>query len=396
MKIKKYQAKTLREVLEIVRSDMGPNAVILRTEDLKKKGVEVTAALDDTISTAKPAFPDPSAVNSDSPKTYSRKGTVGDLKKASISNGDVEELKSEIHKLRDAVEKPDKAVEDLRKEVRELRRRLEGQPLENAGEIPEEFKKVATELLQQGVSVPIVRDIVADLIMETDPDERSESVVREVCKKIIAIKFPAGGEIRKREGRATIVLLVGPTGVGKSTTIAKIAGKLILEGKEAPGILSTDAYRMGAMEQMSAFAEAAAIQFESVFAPDEIDDALERLSNKKLILVDSAGRSYIHQEHMDELSEIAKKVGADEVHLVLPANMDESGMEEVLKRFAPMGVNRLLFTKIDESVRKGCLLNVALSHGLPVSFMCDGQQIPDDLHIASGNSVASFILGESE
>jgi len=398
MKIKKYQAKTTREALLLVKAELGPDAVILKIHEPKNvlgksEGVEVTAALDDSLQ------PEPAMPNAQEPTgnigAYDRKG----VKKVSWRNID-EESKAFDSASKNAVGltgKVDKTmheVQALRQDVHHLRDELKTNLKTATAGLPAEFQSLAKGLERAGLTQPVVQDVLAELMISCPAEDRNGQTILAAAKKVIANRIPVCPGVPSRKGRSAVMLLLGPTGVGKSTTIAKIAGREVLRGNKSVAIITTDCYRMGALEQMQSFAAAANIELETVFGPEDVQDALERLKHHQLILVDTAGRSRNNQEHLDELKAFVNAVHPDEVHLVLSLNTRDRDLIEMVELFRPMGVDRILFTKQDETFELGGLLWLPMQTKLPISFVATGQRIPDDLLEAERTMLATWVLGE--
>lgn len=482
MKIKKYTADTVREALLQVKDDLGADAIILKTREIKgilgQNKVEVTAALDDDSMPA-PAMPDPAEKGMErrgqsaaAAYGYSEAGPVrGSVMpeqqntqfrqepqaaqtpqpslnpqassapsyqepQAAAANEQVQQApkvqqpplssppeqvfapandssdslnqqqpedtqlpsqNTAVDSMRSSAPLPPaqadpetkmmisglrSEIHSLRQELREEQRRLRHQ------ELPEEFISLFESLQEREFSARKATDLIAEIALRLPSEQRTEETITETCRQVISERISVSGPITLRKNRASIVLFVGPTGVGKSTTIAKIAGDLILRQKKKVGILTTDCYRMGAVEQMQSFASAAEIALETVFDLDQIDESLDRLASCDAVLVDTAGRSRIHTEHMEELRQICSRIHADEVHLVLAANTRDRDLEENVSRFRFLGVNRLVFTKIDETKVCSALYSLPVGEGIKISYLCSGQRIPDDLEAAQPMKIA--------
>jgi len=401
MKIKKYHAKTTREALMLVKADLGPEAVILKIHEPKNvlgksEGVEVTAALDEA-SLPSAAVPEAISVESESiaQNGYDRKG----VKKVSWRNLD-EESKVLDHSGKNAVglqgkvEKTMHEVQALRQDFSHLRDELKNSLRTAQAGLPAEFQSISKGLERAGLTSAMIQDILAEIMISCPVEDRGGPKLLAAAKRVVASRIPIAPGLPVRKGRSAVMLLLGPTGVGKSTTIAKLAGREVLRGRGSVAVITTDCYRMGALEQMQSFAAAANIELETVFGVEDVQDALERLRHHDLILVDTAGRSRNNREHLEELKTFVAAVHPDEVHLVLSLNTRDRDLLEMVELFRPMGVDRLLFTKQDETFELGGLLWLPMQTKLPVSFVCTGQRIPDDIQEAHRDLLASWVLGE--
>jgi flagellar biosynthesis protein FlhF len=190
-----------------------------------------------------------------------------------------------------------------------------------------------------------------------------------------------------------VAALVGPTGVGKTTTIAKLAANFRLREERRVGLITVDMYRIAAVEQLRTYADIIDLPMEVVSTPREMRAAGDRLSGLELVLVDTAGRSPRDDVRLQELKSMLAEAQADEVHLVLSGAASARNSISIARRFADVGVTALLVTKLDEASGYGNLLSVARSSGLPLSYVTHGQDVPDDIAPADGSKLTRMILG---
>jgi flagellar biosynthesis protein FlhF len=237
-------------------------------------------------------------------------------------------------------------------------------------------------------------DIDADLAAELAYDSRTSRGGD--VSEVMAARIRTTGGVRLRPGKPSIVALVGPTGAGKATTLCKLAALAKMQQGKRVGILSADSFRMGANEQLELFGRTAGIPVRPLFSAADVAPALKEFAHCDLILLDTAGRSHAHPEAWGELQSLLRASGADEIHLVLSTTtrmremIHQAGLYGNLCRLAPAcGV---VFTKLDECVSLGCVYNLARRLDAPVSYICDGQVIPDHISLATPRSVAARIL----
>jgi flagellar biosynthesis GTPase FlhF len=220
-----------------------------------------------------------------------------------------------------------------------------------------------------------------------EPGERETALLT----RNLAERIRVTGGIRLRPGRPTTVALVGPTGVGKTTSLAKLAALAKMQQGKKVGIISADSFRMGANEQLELFGRTAGIAVKPVFSPADVAQAQREFSDCDLILVDTAGRSHTHKEMWRELQGLLHCLAPDEIHLVLsgPTRMRELWHQYSLYR--DLGAGSIIFTKLDECLSLGCLYNLARRAEAPLSYLCNGQVIPDHIMLARTDTVASAI-----
>ena len=190
------------------------------------------------------------------------------------------------------------------------------------------------------------------------------------------------GPIQVTPGRCRLAALVGPTGVGKTTTIAKLAANFRLKEKRRVGLITVDTYRIAAVEQLRTYADIIDLPMHVVSTPREMRETVERMSHLDLILLDTAGRSPKDEVRIQELKMFLTEAAADEVHLVLSSVAAARTLEETAEQFSAVGATSLILTKLDEASGLGTVLPLLRSSGLPLSYLTDGQNVPDDIEIA--------------
>jgi flagellar biosynthesis protein FlhF len=190
-----------------------------------------------------------------------------------------------------------------------------------------------------------------------------------------------------------VVAFVGATGVGKTTTVAKLAADARLKRNRSVGLITTDTHRIAAHEQLRTYAEIIDVPLRVASTPDEMAAALAALRDADLVLIDTAGVSPKNTEIQGELRSLLSAAGACEVHLVLPATGSADALSLTIDRFGPLGVNRLLFTKLDEAVGFGVILNCLQRTEAKLSYITDGQRVPEDIHRGGSARIAELIVG---
>ncbi|MCK5913537.1 MAG: 50S ribosome-binding GTPase, partial [Desulfuromusa sp.] len=192
------------------------------------------------------------------------------------------------------------------------------------------------------------------------------------------------------------ISLIGATGVGKTTTIAKLAAEAITQSGARVALVTIDTYRIAAVEQLKVYGEIMGLPVEVVLSPEQLQEAFRRHQDKDLILIDTAGRSPRDQARIDELNQFLGKGSKVENCLVLAAPTDERLQQKTLESFSPIPLSRLIFTKLDETDRCGTLINVPVRSNLPLAYLTNGQQVPEDLLRAEPKMVAELVMGTTE
>lgn len=193
------------------------------------------------------------------------------------------------------------------------------------------------------------------------------------------------------KGKGMRAAFIGPTGVGKTTTIAKLAARLTFREGKRVALVTVDTFRIAALEQLRIYAQLMKLPVEVVFSPEELGAALRRHQEADAVLIDTAGRSQRDEAQMGELKEFFGK-GEIDCHLVLSAATSQEDLSQVLERFGQIPLKSLLFTKLDEANRFGVILNQSLSSGIPLSYFTTGQRVPEDIEVATPERVADLVL----
>lgn len=216
---------------------------------------------------------------------------------------------------------------------------------------------------------------------------RQEPVMN-LMKKVL----PCKGEIDLQGYGPKMVAFVGPTGVGKTTTVAKIAAEYALRRGQKVALVSLDTYRLGAIDQLRIYGEIMDVPFEVADGKEDLRRIVASHSDKDLILIDTTGRSHQDKDYSQQLKEIFDAVGGVEIHLVLSVTAQEKLFTATYRQFSPIGVDRVLFTKLDEGLNFGSLFNFSVRNRLPISYFTSGQRVPEDLEVARPERVISLIF----
>jgi flagellar biosynthesis protein FlhF len=396
--IRKYRAGTFTEAFQRIKEDVGPDAVIINQQELKNsknqnEKVEVTITLDDI---AEAPAPNGTGRDTQSIGAYNSKGTRPvewrNAGKPSAKKTPEKNLSAEsVDKLTTYVESALEEIKKLREEFAITRNDfLEGIRVVRAG-IPKEFRPIAEILSRNGLPAQTVQDLLAEVMLLCSVDSRGEISIKEQMKKILANRVLVAPRPRLRKGRPLTQMFMGPAGAGKSGVISKLAGRATITGNPNVAIVTTDCCRMGALEQMEAFAIAADITLERINSPEEVPEVFERLRDKTLVLIDTAGRSPKDEEYEEEINAFYEAIHPDEMHLVLPLNMRDRDLEKAAHIYAALKANRIIFTKQDESCEPGALLWLPLKFEIPLSYIGNGQG-PDSIVSAEKEIIAEWLL----
>src|ERR1019366_3031988 len=262
-------------------------------------------------------------------------------------------------------------------------------------QIPEELFEHYNQLIQNQVAEELARNIVKTMHKELRPEYLSRTqFVREKLAEHIEKLIPTTGPItRKKTSGPHVVALIGPTGVGKTTTLAKLAANLKLREKHRVGLITLDTYRIAAVDQLKRYADIIVAPFKVVSNAEELRDAVASMSTMDFILIDTAGRSPRDVMKLNELRGLLAAIEPDEVHLVISSTASQKCVELAIQRFSEVRVDKIIFTKLEEAANVGVVLNVIQKVNKSLSYVTTGQDVPDDIEVGHGRQLAQMILG---
>jgi flagellar biosynthesis protein FlhF len=413
MKIKKYTAGTMKEALLMVKEELGEDAMILKSRKLPTSliplgggaKVEVTAAVDENSTVTPSQMPPISQkpinrvgknqeylallkhTNRDGLETQENPQPITRNKITSkLTSSDITEPQKE-NKKEDSIQ-----IMKIHDELSEMKTLLASILATGETRASGGFAGPWAILYKRLVDSEIREDLATDLLnkLKVNSPNLGKEINREFISTL-ASSFPVVGDETRR-----IQVFVGPTGTGKTTTIAKLAAYFSLEKKKKVSLITGDTYRIAAVEQLQAYADIVGINMEVVFQPSEIPAAIKSCADSDIILVDTAGRSQKNKEHMEELDHFLGALEPEARHLVMSATTKESDMRATIRRYHKLGINRLLFTKLDETMKLGNIYNVVNEYSIPVSYLTFGQSVPDDIETAqSALFVKKLLEGSS-
>lgn len=393
MEAKTYRAKSVQDALELVRRDLGPDAAVLHTREVAgswlrwmtgRRQIEVTASLDVNVPSRLPADfgDDEPAPTFHRAETKLRRDAAVEARIPAAHEqsyrakfrSDLKGQASDLHSL----------MEDLcRKSDRSADRQL-----------PESLFHLFTDLIDAEVSEELARELIERVRAGSASRDLDDVVLLKArIARMVEEEIDVCRPIRVVPGQRRLIALVGPTGVGKTTTIAKLAANFRLRERCRVGLITVDTYRIAAVEQLRTYADIIDLPMEVVSSPREMHEAVQRMAGLDLILLDTAGRSPRDEVKIQELKTMLAEAQADEVLLVLSSVTSTAGLKKTAERFAEAGTTSLVLTKLDEANGLGNLLPLLRSCRLPLSYTTNGQNVPDDISPADRRKLARIVLG---
>lgn len=251
------------------------------------------------------------------------------------------------------------------------------------------YKKLMRRDIPQDLTQALLRDVLTNLHKQGWNDEAKiwARLSASVAERIVTV------DPWEFSGGQRVVVLTGPTGVGKTTTIAKIAANFSLIDNRKVGLITVDTYRIAAVDQLKRYAEIIGIPLHVAFDPQELKDGIAKMKDRDLILIDTAGRSQNNFLQIKELKSYLQGVDA-EIHLVISATTKSTDVDEIVKAFGQVSIDRVIITKLDETTSYGVILQTCERTRAPLSFVTTGQGVPEDIEVATGEKLAQLILGD--
>ncbi|KYH32649.1 flagellar biosynthesis protein FlhF [Neomoorella mulderi] len=375
MKIKRYLARDMQEAYLAIRRDLGPEAVIVATRQVRQPGLkgfflpprlEVTAALEEAPERrlSQPEAPAGKAAL----QPGNGKGEVTPAGAVSPAGG----RNSGRYGL-----------EGLQRELAEIKAALNRLVRPGSAPVPEHLLALRQRLLAQELEEELVA-LLLDGIETTGGTEIIGDVIRSRLADHLSHQVAS-------QSRQRVQAFIGPTGVGKTTTLAKIAARYSLYQEQKVGLITLDTYRIGAVDQLKTYAEIMGLPLEVAMTPRELRASLENLKHCDVVLVDTAGRAPENKAMLAETRGFLEVVPEREVYLVLSCATRRQDLLRAVENFRSLKYNRLIFTKLDETSCPGVMLTVAAAAGVPLAYITTGQDVPDDLEPADPHLLARRI-----
>ncbi len=376
MNIKRYFAPNIRQAIRQVREEQGPDAVILSNQQVNG-GVEIVAAVDFDETMFRSVVPAPAAKRSE------RKAAAP----VQQYTREVQPGTSEKHTVTENIWSQEPTLVEMRGELQYLRNILENQLSGLAwGDLVRKHPQRA-ELLQRlmkiGLSAALCNEIATEITVDSPIEQAWQHSQEILAEKIIIPQ----DDILDRGG---IIALVGPTGVGKTTTAAKLAARYALRyGHRHVALITIDNYRVGAHEQLRTYGRILDVPVRVADNPQELHQILDDLYDRSLVIIDTAGMGQHDSKLLQQKGILDNEAHKIKKFLLLPATTRASGLEDIIQAFTTFGLDGCIFSKLDESTSLGGLLSAVVKHRLPVGFSCDGQRVPEDIHPARREMLVS-------
>ncbi|WP_107942294.1 flagellar biosynthesis protein FlhF [Metasolibacillus fluoroglycofenilyticus] len=374
MKMKKYNAPSIAEAMKLIRAELGDDAVILNSKVVvnkkffglvKKKSFEVVAGVDKVE--AKPVFPPLQDLQSLKPIIEAAAPSIMKEQEQAISK-------------KTSAEEDSTMTNELKKEIADLKlimQSLHRQSIQS--KYPDELLHFIDYLKQQELNEELITQVSDELFVHTenlatiDFDDFQEATRRILERQLRGIEIGAVSYDRK------YINVLGPTGVGKTTTIAKMAARAVLEKKKKVGFITTDTYRIAAIEQLKTYAGLLQVPIEIVYSAEDYKAAIEKFAHLDLVFIDTAGRNYKEARYITDLQRLINFGDEVQTFLVLSLTSKEQDLETIIQQFNQIHVEKFIFTKLDETNSIGTMFNLMIKYKKGLAYYTNGQEVPEDI-----------------
>ena len=398
MKIKRYFAADMREAIQQVRMEQGPDAVILSNRNVDG-GVEIVAATDYDETQAQAQV---KHIEQPQEKKRARQAPVAQLKpKPKVPSNAHEPMLKTQNSVKKSTpptnirtlpsEDQDNSMSAMREELHSMRQMLESQLSDMAWKMTAEREPLRVDVLRRlmklGLGVSLAKQLASEAMAQAGANAQLEAVWRR-CLQAFSTRIPVMNDELLEQGG--IYALVGPTGVGKTTTIAKLAARFALRhGNRHVALITTDQYRVGGHEQLLNYARILDIPVRSAQNAQDLQTILNSMSDKHLVLIDTSGLSHKDErlpEQLDLLEQMDQNI---KKILVLSTTTQQVGCKEIVKAYSIHGLHGCILTKVDETASLAGPLSMMTEQQISIAYITDGQRVPEDIHIARPHSLVS-------
>ncbi len=404
MIIKKFTAETEMEAILLAKEELGKDATVLNIKKLKPRGiyklfrkesVEITAAVDETVvyqpkkeETVKKELPkrNPDIIYEDEVPANFEALLAGKL------GGDSTAIERRLDELQDLFKNHLSDVGKLEAEKKEDEKEEE-EPDANLACI----QMVYNQLVSNEVDEQYANQVIGEIENKLKKDAGINNILMSMYQKIV-LKLGQVKTIEVDENQTKYIFFIGPTGVGKTTTIAKIASMFKVDQKKKVALLTADTYRIAAVEQLTTYANILDIPLRVIYSAEEIKEMHSQMQEYDIVLVDTAGRSHKSKEQRDDVEMLINAVPKEEreVYLVLSATTKYRDLTKISDIYSQVTDYNLIFTKLDETCSIGNILNIHMKTGAPLSYATFGQNVPNDISVIDPQNIAKQLLGGSE
>ncbi len=396
MIIKRYLVNNMNEAMTRIRYELGMDAVIISQRKIRKPGIsgffskkiiEVTAAVDNSKDEKKKQVAEKDDIQDSInalKKIMKDRPAEKVVEEKPVIDASIHDIKKEESTEKETTAQNSEVNDKLLEEFAEIKSML-SEVTESKGKASSTRKsKLQLTLEAADISEKNIKKILTSIKNNKQKIDENEKLKNAIKKFVTTSKA-------KMEGT---VVLVGPTGVGKTTTIAKLAGRLALIDKKKVGLITVDTYRIGAVEQLRTYADIMSIPFRVVITLKDMESAIESMKDCDVILVDTTGRSSKNSMQISELRAFVDKANSSNVNLVISCTTKDKDIECITEGFKELNYDSVIITKLDETTTYGSIINILDSAKKPLNYVTTGQNVPEDIKKLTADDVCKLVLGE--
>jgi len=411
MNVKRYHAENMKQAMDAAIRELGSDAVMITHNKVRRKGLknffrkpilEVSFAYDpaNTPATKKLNIPYTPPANappgiapagiapSDTFQAYtppvSGAPALNTLNPTVSSKGKFDTVSNE------QFEQLDKRMNSFESMLTDFLDKFTYVKRDITYDYPDDIQKILTKLIDAQVR----EELAHSFAKQAEQMQRQQPGISavEIVEHLMMEQFGRSEPILHKKFTQKVILVLGPTGVGKTTTIVKLAADFAVKQKKNVGIINTDTYRIGAQEQLQTYADILGVPLQVVYHPHELEDAMENMSDRDIIFVDTAGKRPGDEQHKEDLLDIVRTLQPEDILLCLAATTSFASIKEMVDTYGFVDNYRVMITKLDETKFRGTALNISWYTQKPLAYITTGQNVPDDIEIADVESLVRQIV----
>ena len=377
MLVKRYHAKDMQQAMDTVIRELGSDAVILNSRKVRKKGLK--NLFRKPILEVMVAY-DPADIPS-----------VKKQKSADIADkGQKEQEHKRAAATNEQFERLDKRIDSIDTMLSEFIEKFSFVKRDITYDYPAEVQELLLRMIDNQVREELAHSLAkeTELMLRKQPDTNAAEIMEHLVLEQLGRPEP----ILHKKFTQKVILVLGPTGVGKTTTIVKLAADFSVKQKKKVGIINTDTFRIGAQEQLQTYADILGVPLQVIYRADELGNALENMSDRDIIFVDTAGKRPGDEQHKEDMLEMVRILKPEDILLCLSASTGFAAIKEMVDTYGFVDEYRLMITKLDETKYRGPLLNISWYAQKPLAYVTTGQNVPDDIEVVNVEVIAKEIL----
>ena len=377
MLVKRYHAKDMQQAMDTVVKELGSDAVILNSRKVRKKGFKNLFR--------KPVMEVMVAYDPANIPAVKKLGAA-----FSADKGQKEQKSKPAPVTSEQLERLDKRIDSIDTMLSDFIEKFSFVKREVTYDFPQEVQDLLVKLIESQVREELAHSLAkeTELMLRKQPDSSAAEILEHLLLEQLGRPEP----ILHKKFTQKVILVLGPTGVGKTTTIVKLAADFSVKQKKKVGIINTDTFRIGAQEQLQTYADILGVPLQVVYWIDELESALENMSDRDIIFVDTAGKRPGDEQHKQDMLDIVRILKPEDILLCLSATTGFASVKEMVDTYGFVDEYRLMITKLDETKYRGAILNISWYTQKPLAYVTTGQNVPDDIEIVDVGSIAKQLI----